>query len=154
MVAEWSFEPVSTGNSIHWPELCFRYHSCLKLRDRVRVFQRSGLHLYFFPSPKLPDIFSQMWRGKVQNGGTRQLSHPGETLPLSTIFLHFPGVNTRGSCEINGTHCSRKPHFSCRTKCQLSLESKRRSPGLSTWRKSTWLSLLSLTPLVDRLKWA
>lgn len=30
----------------------------------------------------------------------------------------------RGSCEINGAHCTRKPHFSCCTKCQHSLESK------------------------------
>lgn len=96
MVAEWSFEPVSTGNSIHWPELCFRYHSCLKLRDRVRVFQRSGLHLYFFPSPKLPDIFSQMWRGKVQNGGTRQLSHPGENTASLDNISPFSGSKYEG----------------------------------------------------------
>lgn len=155
MVAEWSFEPVSTGNSIHWPELYFRYHSCLKHSGTACAFFREVACIYtFFPPQNCLTFSPKCGEVKCRTAAPGNSHIQGKTLPLSTIFLHFPGVNMRGSCEINGTHCSRKPHFSCRTKCQLSLESKRRSPGLSTWRKSTWLSLLSLTPLVDRLKWA
>lgn len=56
MDGEWSSEPISTGNSTHWPELHFGCCSCLEHSGtHWRLFQRRGLHLYFF-APKLSDI--------------------------------------------------------------------------------------------------
>lgn len=69
-----------------------------------------------------------MWQAKVPNCSIQEPSHPRDCFCSQQKALHFPGANARGSCEINGAHCSRKPDFSYCTKCQHSLESKPFSP--------------------------
>lgn len=124
MDGEWSFEPISTRNSTHWSELHFG--SCSHLKHSGRLFEEVAC-IYTF-SANTVWHFSQTWRVKVQNCSIQEPSHPGDRSCSRQKALHFPAVNARGSCEINGAHCSRKPHFSYCTKCQHSLESKPLSP--------------------------
>lgn len=84
---EWSFEPISTENSAHWPELHCGYCSCLEhSRDHRCLFFffcKAVACICTFSSPKLSDISPKFSKVKCRTSSNPLI--PENALSLDKI---------------------------------------------------------------------